>query len=92
VPPGTTVAFVAGQTEFQLAGTPWLAVPLGEPAEMARLRVRYLVVLRKEVDQRYSEVSPEDLAWYTARGQEVFGFSSRSYGRVSVYTVDHASW
>lgn len=92
VPPGTTVAFVAGQTEFQLAGTPWPAVPLGEPAEMARLQVRYLVVLRKEVDQRYSEVSPENLAWYTARGREVFGFPSRSYGRVSVYTVDHASW
>jgi 4-amino-4-deoxy-L-arabinose transferase-like glycosyltransferase len=93
VPPGTAVAYVAGQTELQLAGTAWPAVPLDTPATMAAARVRYLVVLQKEVQQRYSSASPQEVAWYAARGREVFAFVGPSYGRVSIYrTVDPRLW
>ncbi|HET9656843.1 MAG TPA: phospholipid carrier-dependent glycosyltransferase [Kineosporiaceae bacterium] len=93
VPENTAIAYVAGQTEFQLAGTPWRALPLDSPATMAAAQVRYLVVLQKEVQQGYSSVSPQEVAWFTARGREVFAFVGPSYGRVSIYqTVDAQAW
>lgn len=60
---------------------------------MAAQHVTYLVILKKLVDQGYTDTTPADLRWYRARSTTGFSTSSRSYDRVTVLrTTNVNAW
>ena len=84
---------MAGQTPYMLQGAPFEPVPLDKPSVMADQQVAFLVVLEKEVEQRYSFVSPDTIAWYAAHSDKVFSYTGPSYGEVAIYrTTDPLVW
>jgi len=93
-PKGATVAVVAEQTQEALQGTGLNAVILDEsPEVMVAQDVTYLVVMKKLVDQGYTETSPATMNWYRARSTTAFSARSRSYGEVTVLrTTDVDAW
>jgi hypothetical protein len=93
VPPGDKIAWIVGQTSYEVSGAGRTAVPLSSPGAMAKAKVRYLVVLHKEVDQGYTFTTPATVAWFAQRSQEVFSFDGPTYGRISVYqSTNLAVW
>lgn len=93
VPPGEKVAWIVGQTTYEVKDAGRVPVPMTTPAALAREKVRYLVVLHKEVEQGYTFTTAAAVAWYAARSREVFAFSGPTYGRISVYeSTDLSVW
>jgi hypothetical protein len=92
-PAGTKVAWIAGQTRYEMQGTPFIPVPLGAPDQMAAQGVTHLITLDKIIKQNYSFASQDSIDWYAAHSVKVFSFRSPSYGEVAVYrTIDPSVW
>nr|WP_246314418.1 phospholipid carrier-dependent glycosyltransferase [Kineococcus aurantiacus] len=92
-PPGSKVVWIAGQTKYVFRGTDYSTIPLRDPAQMAAQAPFYLLILQKEVEQRYSYASPRDVQWYVSRSDLVFQQRGATYGDVSVYRVhDPSTW
>ncbi|WP_432522697.1 ArnT family glycosyltransferase [Kineococcus sp. SYSU DK006] len=92
-PAGANVVWIAGQTKYMFRGTDHPTIDLEDPARMAAEAPFYMLILEKEVEQRYSYASPEDVQWYTSRSDLVFSQRGATYGEVSVYRVhDPSTW
>lgn len=85
VPAGSKVSVTTDTAEFLMDGYDsgsWVTVE-----QLREQRVRYLLLSTRQIEEGYSDATPELRDWALHTGERIFAFTSRSNGTLELYRL-----